>query len=394
MSELNPVDDRLPVDDPLSLDHRPPVTVGVIGCGTISARYLQNCASWPILRVLACADLDLERARRCAQEHGIPRACSVEELLSDGGIEVVLNLTIPTAHAAITLRALEAGKHVYSEKPLAITPEDGQRILDTARAGRRVVGCAPDTFLGGALQTGRQLIDSGAIGEIVGSNAFFLNHGPEGWHPNPAFFYEPGAGPLFDVGIYYLTALTSLLGPVRRVAGAGRISFPERVIAEGPLRGTAIPVLTPTYVAGILEFTGGPVGTLVSSFDVWKHTLPPIELYGTEGTMVLPDPNNFGGMIQLWTVAKGEWTEVAPAFGFTDNSRGLGLADLAVGLRTGRAPRAGGEMAYHVLEVMHTQVYGGSERGGRIESSCERPPPFEAATLGSGRPLSTSTTSV
>jgi predicted dehydrogenase len=353
------------------------VKVGVVGCGVISAVYLENCAKFDNLEVVACADLDLERARARAEEYGVPRAEGVEQLLAEPDIEVVLNLTIPAAHASVALQALEAGKSVYNEKPLAVSREDGRRILEVARERGLTVGCAPDTFLGGGLQTCRKLIDDGWIGRPIAATAFMLGRGPESWHPDPDFFYQPGAGPLFDFGPYYLTALATIVGPVRRVASSAQISFPQRTITSRPRYGTSITVRTPTYVSGVMDFDGGAVGTLVHSFDVWASELPRIEIYGSEGTLSLPDPNGFGGPVRVRRAADREWSEVPLLYGYADNSRGVGLAEMAAAMRAGRRPRAGGELAYHVLDTMHAFL--DSSREGRhieLSSGIPRPDPL------------------
>ena len=297
------------------------------------------------------------------------------ELLADPEIQIVVNLTRPDAHAEIALAALQAGKSVYNEKPLAVSREEAQRLLQAAQDKGLRVGCAPDTFLGAGLQTCRKLIDEGAIGEPVSAAAFFLNHGPEAWHPNPAFFYQPGGGPLFDVGPYYLTALVTLLGPVVRVAGAARISFPERTVGSGPNRGSKIPVRTPTHIAGLLEFASGALGTLFTSFDVWKSSLPPIEIYGSEGTLSAPDPNTFGGPVRLWRTRTEAWEEIPLLPGYAENTRSLGVADMAQAIQAGRPHRASGQLGYHVLDLMHAILGRGARRaaGGsfqRLRAPC------------------------
>lgn len=355
----------------------PRTKIGVIGCGTISKTYLQVAKRLEILEVIACADILPERARERATEFGVPRALSVADLLADPEIQIVVNLTIPRAHGEVGLAALAAGKSVYNEKPLAVTREDARRMLEVAaRAGLRV-GSAPDTFLGGGLQTCRKLIDEGTIGEPIGAVAFMTNHGHEHWHPDPDFYYQPGAGPLFDMGPYYLTALVSLIGPVRRVSGSARISFPERTITSQPRAGTRIKVNTPTHVAGVLDFASGAVATLITSFDVWAANLPRIEIYGSEGSLSVPDPNTFGGPVRLWLPSTREWTEVPLSHGYTQNSRGLGVADMAYALRSGRPHRASGDLAYHVLDVMHA-LYDASQQSRHVtvSSTCERPAPL------------------
>jgi predicted dehydrogenase len=326
------------------------------------------------IEVVACSDLVLERARDQAEAYGVSKACTPEELLADEEVEIVLNLTVPVVHAKVSMAALEAGKHVYSEKPLAVSLEDGRRMLEVAGERDLIVGCAPDTFLGGGLQTCRKVVDEGMLGEPVAVTAFMLNHGPEDWHPNPDFFYQPGAGPMFDLGPYYLSTLTTLMGPVRRVTASARATFQERMITSQPHAGTSITVNTPTHVAGVMDFESGAVGTLVTSFDVWSENQSRIDLYGTEGTLSLPDPNTFGGPVWLWRSDENAWTEVPLTHPYTGNSRGLGLADMARALRTGRQPRASGELGMHVLDVIHAFL-DSSERGEhvRVSSSFGRP---------------------
>jgi predicted dehydrogenase len=325
--------------------------VGIIGCGNISGIYLTNCRKLPGLELVACADLDIERARAKDPEHGI-RAATVDELLADPDIDLVVNLTIPAVHAEVNRAVLAAGKHVYTEKPLATRRADGAATLALAREKGLRVGSAPDTFLGGGLQTCRKLIDDGIIGEPVAAVAFMTGHGPEGWHPDPEFFYKPGAGPMFDMGPYYLTALVSLLGPIARVTGSTRSSFPERTIGSGPKQGRKIIVETPTHVAGVLDFAGGAVATIITSFDVWAASLPRVEIYGSEGSLSVPDPNTFGGPVRIWLAGDKEWRDVPLTHGYSENSRGLGVAEMSGAIQAGRPHRASGELAYHVLDVM------------------------------------------
>ena len=352
--------------------------IGVIGCGNISGIYLKNCLTFENLNVVACADADNVRAQARGQDYGVA-AHPVDALLADPDIQLVVSLTPPLIHAEINLAVLQAGKHLYTEKPLATTRTDGQKILEAAQACGRRVGGAPDTFLGGGLQTCRQLIDAGAIGEPVAAVAFMLSHGPEGWHPNPDFFYQPGAGPMFDMGPYYLTTLIHLLGPIRRVTGSARISFPERLITSQPLHGTKIKVNTPTHVAGVLDFVSGPVATLITSFDVWAANLPRIEIYGSEGSLSVPDPNTFNGPVRLRLANDKEWRDVPLTHGFTENRRGLGVADMARAIRENRPHRANGNLALHVLDLM--QSFEEASQSGRhieIQTRCERPAPLAA----------------
>jgi len=284
-------------------------------------------------------------------------------------------------HKEMTLAALEAGKHVYTEKPLAVSREDGRRMLEVAAERGLLIGCAPDTFLGGGLQTCRRVMDEGIIGEPVAATAVMMTHGPEDWHPNPDFIYQPGAGPMFDMGPYYLTALVTLLGPVRRVTGSARVTFPERQVTSQPLAGTTITVNTPTHVAGVMDFEGGAVGTLVTSFDVWAEEHSRIDIYGTEGTLSVPDPNTFGGPVRVWRSGGDAWTDVPLTHPYTENSRGLGLADMAQALRSGRRHRATGELGGHVLDVIHAFL--DSSEGGRhveVASTFDRPEPLPAGS--------------
>ena len=351
--------------------------VGLIGCGDISGAYLRNAATFDAIEIVACADVIPERARAKAAEFDVPRYGDAESLLVDEEIEIILNLTTPDAHADLALAALARGKSVYNEKPLAIKRDDGLRILRSAAEKDLRVGCAPDTFMGGAWQTARKLIDDGAIGAPVAATAFMTYHGPESWHHDPAFFYKDGAGPMFDMGPYYLTALINLLGPVARVSGSARASFPERIVTSQPKYGQIIKVEIPTHVAGILEFADGPLATILTSFDVWHANLPCLEIYGSEGSMSLPDPNGYGGMIRLRDAKDDAWREISPCFGYTGNERGLGLADMASASGSARDHRARGELAMHVLDVMHA-IYDSSRYGRRVDvtTSCTRPAPL------------------
>ena len=312
-----------------------PTKVGIIGCGNICGIYFQAGKTFDILDIKGCADLIMERAEAKANECGC-KAMTVDELLADPSIEIVLNLTIPIAHASVAQKAVEAGKSVYNEKPLTITREDGKKLLETAKAKGVLVGCAPDTFMGGGIQTCRKLIDDGWIGEPIGATAFMMCHGHEGWHPDPEFYYKVGGGPMFDMGPYYLTALVNLMGPVKRVTGSTRITFPERVIGSEPKRGQVIKVDVPTHVVGVMDFANGAVGNIITTFDVWAAELPRIEIYGAEGTLSVPDPNTFGGPVRIHRHGRQGWSEVPLTHGYAENSRGAGVADMAYALRSGR----------------------------------------------------------
>lgn len=351
--------------------------LGVVGCGAISPVYLRNLCGAAQLRVVAAADLDPQRARARAAEFGVPKALPVAELLADPDVQIVVNLTPPAAHGPLGLAALQAGKHLYNEKPLAASRAEAIPLLREAAERTLRVGGAPDTFLGPGLQEGRRLLDAGAIGRPTGAVAFMVCHGHESWHPDPAFFYQRGGGPLFDMGPYYLTALVALLGPVRRVAAAARAAFPERTVLSGPRRGERIPVEVPTHVAGLLELEGGVLANLLMSFDVWAANLPRLEIYGTDGTLSLPDPNAFGGPVRLWRAAAQRWEEVPVAEPRPANLRGLGVLDLARALRDGRPARASGELAYHVLDVMESlHESAACGRAVPMASACGRPEPL------------------
>jgi len=354
-----------------------PVKVGVVGCGNISGIYLKRMPAFEILKVAACADLDRERAKAKAAEYGVPKTCTTEELLADPEIEIVVNLTIPKVHFSVALAALGAGKSVHNEKPLTLTRQEGKKLLALAKRKGLRVGGAPDTFLGGGIQTCRKLIDDGRIGTPVAATAFMMCHGHESWHPAPEFYYKAGGGPMFDMGPYYLTALVSLMGPVRRVTGSTRITFPERTITSQPKAGTKITVDVPTHVVGVMDFANGAVGNIITTFDVWYANLPRIEIYGTEGTLSVPDPNGFGGPVRVRRMGEKEWTEVPLTHGYAENSRGIGVADMACGLRSGRPHRASGELAYHVLDIMHA-IHDASDKGKHVEpeSTCDRPAPL------------------
>lgn len=352
----------------------PAAKVGVIGCGNISGIYFTNGRKLAMLDVVACSDLIAERARASAEKYGIAKACTPEELLADPAIEIVLNLTIPKVHAEVALAAIEAGKSVYTEKPLAVTREDGKRVIDQAAKKGVLVGCAPDTFLGAGIQTCRKLIDDGWIGKPVAATAFMTCHGHESWHPDPEFYYQAGGGPMLDMGPYYLTALVNLMGPVRRVTGSTQLTFPERTITSEPKYGTVIKVEVPTHVVGVLDFADGAVGAIITTFDVWAADLPRIEIYGTEGSLSVPDPNNFGGEIKVLRHNTKEWTTIPHTHGYPENSRGLGVADMAAALRSGRPHRASGQLAFHVLDIMEA-IHDASRTGKHVEltSACPRP---------------------
>lgn len=352
--------------------------IGLIGCGNISNIYCLNGRKFG-LEIAACADIDLGRAQAKAAENAIAKALTVDQILADPEIEILVNLTIPAVHAEVSQAILDAGKHVYSEKPLSVSRGDAASLLKQAAAKGLRVGCAPDTFMGAGLQTCRKIIDDGRIGEPIGVAGWMLSRGPESWHPDPEFFYQPGAGPMFDMGPYYLTTMVSLLGPVRRVTGSARASFPERLITSQAKHGQSIKVNTPTHIAGVLDFAAGAMGTLITSFDVHATTLPSIEIYGSEGSLLVPDPNTYGGPVMLRRQGEKTFMEIPLEFPNDENCRGMGVADMAVAIRDNRPHRATGEMAYHVLDLM-VAFHDASSEGCHVEvaSTTNRPAAFPA----------------
>ena len=354
--------------------------IGIIGCGNISAAYLRLAPLYKGIEMRAVADLNMDAAKARASEFGV-RAETVDDLLAADDIDIIVNLTIPAAHFEVSSRILEAGKHVYSEKPFVLTLEEGSKIKELAHARNLRVGSAPDTFMGGAHQQARQMIDEGTLGDIISGTAFVMSHGMEDWHPNPDFFFLPGAGPILDIGPYYVTNLIQLIGPVRKVAAFTSTPSKTRTILSEPRKGEEIPVKTPTTIHGILEFANGAVITLAASWDVWAHGHTPMELYGTKASLDVPDPNFFGGDLTI-TPANGPAELVQPwdhPFGVINedgraNYRTAGLSDMAIAIQDGRAHRCSMEMALHAVEVMGAFLRSG-ETGQVIEmtTTCERP---------------------
>jgi predicted dehydrogenase len=352
------------------------VKIGIVGCGRVIERYEPMLQRARMLDIASCADLDEARARAVADVFGA-RALAPDQLITSD-VAIVLNLTPPAAHAEVARAALEAGKHVYSEKPLAITREDGRALVELARAKGVRLGCAPDTFLGPAWQTARALVDEGAIGEPVAARATMLSRGHEHWHSDPAFFYRPGGGPLLDMGPYYLTVLVMVLGPVRRVTAAARASFPERTISYPARAGERIAVGTPTHVTGSLEFASGVLATITTSFDVYaiEHA---IDLFGSDGSMLLDDPNEFDGAVRVARAWEEPRSHIAT---WSVPGRGVGLADFVDAITDGRPHRASDALAFHVLDVM-LALLESADRGARveIESTCARPEPLRAGEV-------------
>jgi predicted dehydrogenase len=348
-----------------------PIGIAIVGCGNISDIYLTNFSQSQYVKVLACADLDVARAKATAEKHNVGYGATLEQVLQDDDVKIIVNLTTPNAHAFVAMAALNAGKHVYNEKPLALSLTDAKAMLDLARAKNLRVGCAPDTFMGGGLQTCRQLIDAGAIGIPVAATAFMMCPGHESWHPNPNFYYQPGAGPLFDMGPYYLTALISILGSVKNVMGQARISFPQRTITSQPNNGQIITVATPTHISALLEFENGTQASLITSFDVQATNLPSLEIYGSTGSLSLPDPNTFGGPVRLFS---GTWQDIPIVHHHTENSRGIGVIDIANAITNNTNHRSNGELAYHVLEVMHAILESATQKTQIIINSTSAKP--------------------
>ena len=361
------------------------IGVGIIGSGNISSIYLTNLPHAPGVKVRAIADLRPEAAAAQAKRFGV-EAMAVDALLKRSDINIVVNLTIPAAHGDVSIAALSAGKHVFSEKPLAIDVELGRKVMAEAEWRGLLVGCAPDTFLGAGGRLTRKLVDEGAVGKILSGTAFLMSHGMEHWHPDPEFFFKKGGGPVLDVGVYYITALVNLLGPVARVHSTTSTGFAERVVtSEGPRKGYRITVETPTTALAMLEFASGTHMMFAATWDVWRHSHPPIELYGSEGSLRVPDPNFYGGVVETtkqgsdWiqhssekqTLGRPNWPSENPRHA---NYRALGVAEMAYALRHGKKHHASGALALHVLEVMEAVVSGGSKE---ISAEARRPEVFD-----------------
>lgn len=361
--------------------------IGIIGCGNISGAYLKGAARSELIEVKAVADLMPEAAKAKADEFGV-EAASMEGLLADPDISIVINITVPLAHAEVSQQILKAGKHVFSEKPLAATFEDAKAVMDLAANRGLRVGCAPDTFMGGAHQAARRAIDEGKIGRVVAGAACVLNHGMETWHPNPEFFYKPGGGPILDLGPYYITQLVNLLGPVKSVTAQTSKGFETRTVTSEPRKGSVIDVEVSTTVNGALLFENGANIALTASWDVWKNERRPFEIYGTEGSMLVPDPNFFGGDVQI-SDGGAFWRPidiVRHPFGRPNqesgsgakfaNYRTIGLVDMACAIEQNRPHRASGELALHVLEIM--DAFDKSSASGAhqtMTTSCAQPAP-------------------
>ncbi len=351
-----------------------PMGIGVIGGGKISEQYFASLPTLPGLRLVAVADRDPARAAAVAGEQGV-EALTVDELLADDRIEAILNLTTPESHVEINERALAAGKHVFAEKPLALAPGEATAMLARAAAAGLRIGSAPDTVLGTGIQSARDALDRGLIGAPVGAAVFWHSPGHELWHPNPAFYYQPGAGPLFDMGPYYLTTLVLLLGPVVRVSGVAGRSDRPRTVATGDHAGESIPVDIDTHVVFVLEHASGVSSSVTMSFEVWASRNQRIEVYGTDGTLAVSDPNTFSDPVEIWTTETSDWQPLAESAGYPGAGRGYGLADMAHAIRTDRPHRASADLAFHVLEIMDAVIRSAHEGAVvAIESTFVRTP--------------------
>ena len=359
------------------------MNIGIIGCGNISSTYLRLAPLFKGLDVVACADINAEAARTQAQEYGC-QAMSIDDMLSAASIELIINLTIPAAHAQVSTRILQSGKHVYSEKPYVLSLPEGQVLHELAQKQGKRIGSAPDTFLGGAHQQARQLIDGGQIGKVIGGTCFFMNRGMESWHPNPDFFYQPGGGPMLDMGPYYVSNLVQLIGPVKRLMSMTSTPSKTRTITSEPRAGETLTVGTPTSVSTLLEFHSGAMITLGMSWDVQRHEHNLIELYGTSGTIFVPDPNFFGGDLRVATHESERLITDEHAFSVPNdekddgelraNYRGAGLADMVSAIEQGRQHRCNDSLALHVVDIMTSALRSGeTNQAVDLQTTCERP---------------------
>lgn len=341
-----------------------PVKIGFVGVGDISGIYLKNLTEmFDELEVYAVCDLVREKAEKAQAQYHIQKLYNtMDDLFADPAVDIVLNLTRPYEHFGVTKAALEAGKHVYSEKPLAASLEEGETLVALAQQKNLMLGGAPDTFLGAGIQTCRKLLDDGFLGEPIGACAHMICHGHESWHPDPAFYYQYGGGPMMDMGPYYITALVHLLGGVSSVHSVAKTTFPQRLITSAPHHGETIDVRVPTHVNGILNFKTGAVGTILTTFDVYYPSQAKLEIYGTRGTLILPDPNYFGGPVAVLHGCDSEMRTMPLCFPHAENSRGLGLADMARSLRSGTPFRASYQQTFHVLEVLQ-KLQAGTQEG-------------------------------
>jgi len=355
------------------------IKIGFVGCGDISGIYFKNLTGlFKEIEIAGVCDLVPEKAERAAKQYNVPRIYKdMHELFADDEVDIVLNITRPYEHFDVTMAAIKAGKHVYSEKPLGASLDEGILLIQAAKERGVLVGGAPDTFLGAGIQTCRKLIDDGFIGDVVGTSAFMVCRGHESWHPDPEFYYKYGGGPLLDMGPYYISALVNLIGKVSTVGGMAKATFKKRMITSEPKNGTIIDVEVPTYITGLMQFDCGAIGTIFTTFDAYAAEVPRIEIYGSEGTLSVPDPNTFGGPVRLYRPECGSFTEIPLTFDYPDNSRGLGLADMAKAIQTDREFRANSHLTFHVLEVISgITESSASKKFIKISSGPERPKPM------------------
>ncbi len=360
------------------------IKVAMIGVGAISGIYLKNITeTFHELELIGVCDLVRERAEKAQKDFNVPKLYeTMHDAFRDKEVQIVLNLTRPSEHFEVTKAALLAGKHVYSEKPLGATFEEGMALVKLAEENGLMLGGAPDTFLGAGFQTCRRLIDDGVIGDVVGAAAFMICRGHETWHPDPEFYYKRGGGPMMDMGPYYITALLNLVGGVKAVTGVTKSAFPTRLITSAPKRGQVITVDVPTSVTGIMEFENGAVGTIFTTFDAYYPNQARLEIYGTHGTLFCPDPNYFGGPISLFTPEEKAVKELPLLYDYKENSRALGLADMANAILNKRPARADYHQTLHALEVM-TAFELSSDAHGRVEmkTKFERRAPMDRSGM-------------
>lgn len=360
------------------------VKIGIVGCGAISGIYLKNLSNlFKEVQIAGVCDLIPERAEKAFEEYKLPKIYKdMHEMFADKEVDIILNLTRPYEHFDVSMAAIKAGKHVYSEKPLGAALYEGIKLVEAAKEKNVLIGGAPDTFLGAGIQTCRKLMDAGMIGTVVGASAFMVCRGHESWHPDPEFYYKFGGGPMMDMGPYYLTALVSLLGGIETVSGMTKASFPQRTITSAAHFGEVVDVEVSTYIAGLMQFRSGAVGTIFTTFDAYKAEVPRIEIYGSEGTLSVPDPNTFGGPVRLFRPEDGEFKEIPLMFDYPDDSRGLGISDMAKAIQTGRDFRASSDITFHVLETMCAfETSSKEKRFVSITSSPKRPEPMKKSKI-------------
>ena len=351
------------------------LNIGILGCGVISSHYLKGSTKIfdKNIRVVACADMLLERAQARAEEYGVPKALTTEQLLADPEVDLIVNLTVPQVHFELSKKILEAGKHLYTEKPFALNREEAAILVETAKKHGVRIGCAPDTFMNGPLQTGKKIIEDGIIGDIVGVNCCCPMRGNEFHRPDADFFYKKGAGPIWDMAPYYLNMLISLFGSIKTVTSVGRITWPQRVYEYESRKGDTIDVEVPTHTVGLFEMENGAIVSFTDSFDMYKSSIPKIEIYGQYGTLILADPNMYKGDVKL-SIKKGPFEDVPHLEGYEGFMRSAGIADMAVSIEKGVPHLASAEMALHVTDVMCTwEEAMESRRTMEVKSSCAQP---------------------